>query len=190
MTTTGFGAALGAALLATVTASGLLAQQAPATQGPVPAEHVALIARYADALLAANNGTGGQRTVFAQALMDGVNDAARADELADYYVLDIRSAADYAAGHVPGAVHVPFADVAKPATLAALPTDRPILVVCYSGHTASIATAFLALLGYDAWTLRFGMLSWKASSTVTVWSSAVRQEIAGGGYPLVTGPTP
>jgi rhodanese-related sulfurtransferase len=115
---------------------------------------------------------------------------ARADELADYYVLDIRAAADYAAGHIAGAVNVPFADVAKPAALATLPADRPILVVCYSGHTASTATAILDLLGYDAWTLRFGMLSWKPASPTAIWSPTVKQGIVGAGYPLTNGVQP
>jgi rhodanese-related sulfurtransferase len=87
-------------------------------------------------------------------------------------------------------VNVQFADVANPGVVAVLPLDRPILVICYTGHTASIANAFLGGLGYDAWTLRFGMTSWKAVSPTAVWSASVKQSIAGGNYPVVTGSTP
>lgn len=152
---------------------------------PMPAGHFALLAKYADQFLSANNGTGGHRTIYAQSLMDGVNEPSKADEISDFYLLDIRRPADFAAGHIAGAVNVQLGDVASPEVLAALPTDRPILVICYTGHTASIANAVLATLGYDAWTLRFGMTSWKAASPTAVWSSSVKQAIAGGNYPLV-----
>lgn len=155
-----------------------------------PAPDVALIARYADAYLSANQGTGGHRTVFAQPLMDDVADPAKAGKLGDYYVLDIRAPADYAAGHIAGAVNVPLGDLAKPHVLAAFPTDRRILVICYTGHTASIATAILGLLGYDAWTLRFGMLSWRAASPMAVWSPTAKQDITGGDYPVLAGAQP
>ena len=40
-------------------------------------------------------------------------------------VLDVRSAEEYAAGHVPGAIHVPVDEL--PARLAEVPPDRPIV---------------------------------------------------------------
>ena len=39
--------------------------------------------------------------------MDGVDDPAKANEISDYYLLDVRPPADYAAGHISGAVNVP-----------------------------------------------------------------------------------
>lgn len=150
--------------------------------------HFALLASYADAFL--NTGAGGHRSLYAQSLMDGIDDPAKADELGDFFLLDIRRPADYAAGHIAGAVNVQFADVANPGVIAALPMDRPILIICYTGHTASIANAILGTLGYDAWTLRFGMTSWKAASPTAVWSPAVKQVVVGGNYPTVVGTTP
>ena len=154
----------------------------------IPAGHFALLASYADSFL--NAGVGGSRTVYAASLMDGVDDPLKTDEISDYYLLDIRRLADYAAGHIAGAVNVQLADVANPGVLAALPTGQPILVICYTGHTASIANAILGTLGYDAWTLRFGMTSWKAATATAVWTSAVKQSITGGNYPVVTGANP
>ncbi|MEW6326530.1 MAG: rhodanese-like domain-containing protein [Thermodesulfobacteriota bacterium] len=117
--------------------------------------------------------------------MDGVDDPAKADEIDEFFVLDIRSNKDYCAGHIAGAVNIPFEDVAKPENLAQLPVDMPILVVCYTGHTASQINSILNMLGYNAWTLRFGMTSWRASSPTKVWlSSQTPQDIYGAGLPM------
>lgn len=132
----------------------------------VPAGHFALLASYTDAFL--TTGPGGHRSVLAASLVDAANLPDKADDISDFYLLDIRRPADYAAGHIAGAVNVQFADVANPGVLAALPTDRPILVICYTGHTASVANAILGTLGYDAWTLKFGMTSWKNGTTSVV----------------------
>jgi len=156
----------------------------------IPTGDFTLIAHYADVFLSANNGTGGHRTIFAQTLIDGVDEPNKADEINDYYILDIRKPDDYAAGHVAGAVNVQLGDLAKRDVLATLPTDKPILIICSTGHTASIANAILSCLGYDAWTLRFGMASWGASTPTAVWSSTVKQDIKGGNYAVVTGTQP
>lgn len=96
-------------------------------------------------------------TMTATALYNNINDGNAAN---DPYVLCVRSAADYAIGHVPGAVNVPFKDVAKSASLALLPANRQIVVVCYTGHTASQTAMFLNMMGYDAVALKFGMAAW------------------------------
>lgn len=91
-----------------------------------------------------------------------------------YHVFDIRSATDYAAGHVPGAINVVLADVL---TVAADYQDKPILVVCYSGQTAGRAVMALRLSGYhDAKVMKFGMSYWNVEFdkwTVKVGDAAV-----------------
>ena len=84
------------------------------SSAPIPAGDFALLAHYADAFLSTNNGTGGYRTIYAQSLMDGVDDPTKTDEISDYYLLDIRSPASYAAGHIAGAVNVQLGDLANP----------------------------------------------------------------------------
>ena len=37
-----------------------------------------------------------------------------------------------------------------------LPTDKPLLVYCNSGLHSSFVVAFLRLLGYDAYSLKYG----------------------------------
>lgn len=60
-------------------------------------------------------------------------------------------------GHLPGAVQYdPKKSLTSDAYLNTLPTDRPIVVYCYSGHHSSFVAAYLRLLGYDAFNLAYG----------------------------------
>jgi hypothetical protein len=48
-----------------------------------------------------------------------------------------------------------------------------------------MTTAILNVLGYDAYSLRFGMMSWNASTSMKIYSpAAAAQTIYGGAYPL------
>ncbi len=76
------------------------------------------------------------------------------------YIIDIRSAADFAAGHITGAHNVAFTDILNEASNAG---SKRILVVCYTGQTACYATSLLRLYGYpDAQALKWGMSGWNA----------------------------
>jgi rhodanese-related sulfurtransferase len=118
-----------------------------------------------------------------------VFDALQADP-DSYFVVDIRSTGSYCDSHIPGAVNIPFRTVAMPDNLAMLPTDRPILVVCYTGHTASQTTMLYNLLGYEAYALRFAMMSWVDATSTKVSSTTDVQTIFGGSYGLNTGCAP
>ncbi|MBU5611667.1 rhodanese-like domain-containing protein [Geomonas azotofigens] len=76
------------------------------------------------------------------------------------FVVSIQRPEDYAAGHVPGAINIPFNQIASKESLGKLPRDRKIVVVCYIGHMAASATLLLSQLGYEAYDLRFGTLGW------------------------------
>ncbi len=86
--------------------------------------------------------------------------AAPADgDLSSKYIMDIRSAADFAAAHIEGAHNVAFADILTSAASA----DKPILMVCYTGQTACYATSLLRLYGYeDTQALKWGMSGWNS----------------------------
>ncbi len=132
------------------------------------------IAARADAFLANGNGN---RTIFALDLLTRMVSGER------FFLVDVRAKVDYDKAHVPGAVSVPFADLAKPANLALLPKDgTPIVTICYTGHTASQSNAILNLLGYNAWSLRFGMTGWVKQTTTRVWNSKVSQIVYGANY--------
>jgi rhodanese-related sulfurtransferase len=77
-----------------------------------------------------------------------------------YFLVSLQRPEDYADGHVPGAIDIPPADLAKPESLAKLPRDKKIVLVCYIGHWAGSAALFLNQLGYEAYDMRFGTLGW------------------------------
>jgi len=72
------------------------------------------------------------------------------------YILSVRKAEDYAAGHIEGALNNPFgAGMEK--NFSTLPKDKKIVVYCYTGQTAGQVVAGLRMLGYDAVSLNAGM---------------------------------
>lgn len=77
----------------------------------------------------------------------GLDEARRKIERGEAFVLDVREPAEYEAGHVPGALSIPQADLAT--RLSEVPRDRDVLVVCASGMRSMRATQFLRGLGYD-----------------------------------------
>ncbi len=62
------------------------------------------------------------------------------------FVLDVRTPAEYAEGHVPGAVNVPHDQVAS--RLAEIPKDKDVVLYCRSGRRAGLAADVLAAHGY------------------------------------------
>ncbi|OQY34347.1 MAG: hypothetical protein B6241_05025 [Spirochaetaceae bacterium 4572_59] len=79
------------------------------------------------------------------------------DMEADMFILDIRKADDYAAGHLKGAVNAPWGpELAK--AINWLPDDISIYINCYSGQTAGQATAVLNTAGFDVTSIKYG---WK-----------------------------
>lgn len=60
-------------------------------------------------------------------------------------VLDVRNRAEFEAGHLPGAMHIPVGYLR--ARLAEIPRDKPIIVQCQSGGRSAIATSVLQQLG-------------------------------------------
>ncbi|GJQ61700.1 MAG: hypothetical protein SCALA702_07530 [Melioribacteraceae bacterium] len=76
----------------------------------------------------------------------------------DYYIVNYWSQAHYDLGHIPGAIQYTPKESFKLATdLNTLPTDKTIVVYCYTGQTSAHVAAFLKALGYDAKSLLFGV---------------------------------
>ena len=116
----------------------------------------------------------------ASALFDNMADG---DDSNDYFVVSVRAAESYDLGHVEGAINIYWKEIADTANLPSLPTDQPIMVYCYTGHTGQVAATALRLLGYDAINMKFGMMGWTDDVDIlaqTPFSSAPD-------YPTVTG---
>jgi hydroxyacylglutathione hydrolase len=64
------------------------------------------------------------------------------------HVLDVRGAAEFEAGHVPHALHIPHTRIGI--NVDHLPGDKPLMVYCNSGARAAAAVAMLARLGFNA----------------------------------------
>ena len=72
-------------------------------------------------------------------------------------LLDVRSDAEFAQGHLDGARHIPVNQLA--ARIAELPTDEPVVVYCASGGRSAAAAEILAGHGLEAHDLG-GMSNW------------------------------
>jgi len=124
--------------------------------------------------------------ITAESLYDRLNDN---DTTNDPFILSIRKAEHYELGHIPGAVNIGFTSLFTEENLSKLPYDNQIVVVCYTGHTASQATALLNAIGYNATALKWGMCSWTTNSTVTV-NKCYDQTTAAQDYPFAAGSEP
>lgn len=75
-------------------------------------------------------------------------------------LIDVRQAGEFAAGHVPGSVHIRGGDLAE--RLGDLPRDRPIATICASGYRSSVAASLLRQAGFSdvAW-VSDGVPAWR-----------------------------
>lgn len=77
-------------------------------------------------------------------------------------VLDVRSAAEFASGHVPGARNIPFWSVWRRARELGAGPDGEIVVYCGHGPRARIAAALLRKRGFRKVVLLAGhMTGWQ-----------------------------
>ncbi|HEY8452618.1 MAG: rhodanese-like domain-containing protein [Micromonosporaceae bacterium] len=94
----------------------------------------------------------------------------------DVHLVDVREVDEWAAGHAPGAQHLPMSQLAG--RLTEVPRDREVVVVCRSGHRSAHVVAYLRHLGWhNVHNLDGGMQEWAAASRPMV--------AEGGGPPQV-----
>jgi rhodanese-related sulfurtransferase len=82
------------------------------------------------------------------------------------FLLDVREADEWAAGHVPDAVHVPMSQLAG--RVDELPTDRTIVCVCHVGARSAAVADALNRGGWTAVNLAGGMVAWEAAGLPVV----------------------
>ncbi|WP_328418301.1 MULTISPECIES: rhodanese-like domain-containing protein [unclassified Micromonospora] len=72
-------------------------------------------------------------------------------------VLDVRSPAEFAAGHLPGAVNLPLDELPGAARRFA---GQDVVAVCASGGRSAMAAQVLDAAGARAWSLTGGTQAW------------------------------
>ena len=80
-------------------------------------------------------------------------------------VLDVRTVAEFAEGHIQGAILIDqgqsdFMEKAK----ATLPTDKTIAIYCRSGRRSANAAGRLADAGYKCVNLKGGIIAWQGAN--------------------------
>ena len=86
------------------------------------------------------------------------------DVLASTLVLDTRSRAEFASGHLPGALNIPHTELRERLDeVRDAAAGRPTSVMCASGMRSYIAYRVLAQHGFDATTLSGGILTLRAA---------------------------
>lgn len=63
-------------------------------------------------------------------------------------IIDVRSAEEYAGGHVPGAINIPVEIIVHQIDQHVPDKNAPISVYCHSGNRAGFAEMMLASIGY------------------------------------------
>jgi rhodanese-related sulfurtransferase len=73
-------------------------------------------------------------------------------------LIDVRVDHEWAAGHLPGATHLPLAELSE--RTGEIDKDRPVLLYCRGGNRSTMAAAALVEAGYDASKLSEGIVGW------------------------------
>ena len=83
------------------------------------------------------------------------------DSESGYVILDVREQYEYDEGHIPGALLVPYGEIADRAENELPDKDQLILVYCRSGRRSKIAAEELVKLGYTNVKEFGGIIDWE-----------------------------
>jgi rhodanese-related sulfurtransferase len=99
--------------------------------------------------------------LYPKVLADNLEDGNTAN---DPQIISVRSAAHYAGGHIPGAINIPYQQVANLDNQTKfVDPSKQVAVYCYTGHTGSLAAMALGILGYNAKDILWGVNGWSTS---------------------------
>jgi len=106
----------------------------------------------------------GVQADHAEASISPAQLAARIDAGDAPLIVDVRTSAEYSAGHIPGAINVPVDELDARFDALAVAPDEEIVVHCQSGRRASAAERALREAGYThVVDLDGSMQAWKAA---------------------------
>ncbi len=87
---------------------------------------------------------------------------ARRESEAAPVVIDVRTPEEYASGHIPGAVHIPFDQVAQ--RIAEIDAPHGVALYCMVGPRARKGESALLAAGYEkVFHLEGGLAAWQAA---------------------------
>ena len=93
--------------------------------------------------------------------ISGAEAKALMDSESGYIILDVREQDEYDEGHIPGAILIPYGEIADRAEKELPDKDQLILVYCRSGRRSKIAAEELVKLGYTNVKEFGGIIDWK-----------------------------
>ena len=83
----------------------------------------------------------------------------------DATVIDVRSAADFAAGHIVNAINIPMNGFKNQLAVLGKYKGKPIIVNCRSGGQSGAACEHLRKQGFEeVYNLKGGILAWQAAN--------------------------
>lgn len=95
------------------------------------------------------------------------------NETGQVYIIDIRSATDFATGHIHNAHNVAFADLLTHIKGVDLAPYTKVAIVCYTGQTAAYGASLLRLMGYSkVFSMKWGMCAWN-EFFASKWNTAI-----------------
>ncbi len=89
----------------------------------------------------------------------------------EMFMLDIRKQEDYDKGHIKGAFHAEWSEVGEFIEEDVFSKDEQIIVICYSGQTAGQTVGILRSLGYNACSLKGGMIAGSKNDNLNIEAS-------------------
>ena len=93
--------------------------------------------------------------------ISGAEAKALMDSESGYIIIDARTQEEYDQGHIPGAILIPYGEIADRAEKELPDKDQLILVYCRSGRRSKIAAEELVKLGYTNVKEFGGIIDWK-----------------------------
>ncbi len=141
-------------------------------------EEATVVQKVAESYL--SNIPAGEYHIMADKLHERINSGKN-----DFVLVDVRVPKDktFDQNHLPGAMYISFKDIARPENLAKLPKDKDIIVYCATGHEENKVLTVLRMLGYRAYALKWGYMSWKTAMPTGLTLKAVEGSILNN-YPV------
>ena len=83
-------------------------------------------------------------------------------------LLDVRTPAEFASGHLAGAVNVPVTSLHGRLPSLGFGEGRPVVAICLSAHRSPPAVRLLRRTGIEARQLAGGMIAWRMTGLPVV----------------------